>query len=215
MYNNKQALEFSQRLYQDVFHKFDLKGLANYYHKDTKWHSCDIELDYETQYDYFRDLSNAGVYSKPDILKVVPSEKGLITWVIHNHFTADEKKILSVNTMVNIELKDDKISHIDFMWDLPTNFVMPKVKQQLYNTPLLEIEELLTAAEMKSFLYAIRGYSARMIAEKLFRSIRTIETHFESIKHKLGLVKISEASEYAFSKGFLVFAPIIKSKHDE
>jgi len=55
----------------------------------------------------------------------------------------------------------------------------------------------LSDRELEVFLLIGRGYATRKIAEKLYLSIKTIETYRAHIKEKLGLADASELLQYA------------------
>ncbi len=65
----------------------------------------------------------------------------------------------------------------------------------------------LTHKESEILYYFIRGASARNIAEILYRSRRTIETHIDSIKNKLGIYKKSELIEFCIENNMLNSIP--------
>jgi len=59
----------------------------------------------------------------------------------------------------------------------------------------------LSPREYEILLLLAEGYSNREIAEKIFRSIKTVETYRANIKTKLGLRKHSEIVRYVRQAG--------------
>ncbi len=58
--------------------------------------------------------------------------------------------------------------------------------------------EQLTGRQKECLYLLLQGFSAKMIAQKLGLSSRTIETHIEGIKNRLGCFRKSEIIEYGF-----------------
>lgn len=63
----------------------------------------------------------------------------------------------------------------------------------------------LTGREQEILAHLAKGYTNRDIAEQLFVSIKTIESHRAKIMEKLKLKTRSDLVEYAFKNGLLVF----------
>src|SRR5437016_13683211 len=57
--------------------------------------------------------------------------------------------------------------------------------------------DVLSDREMQVFQLLGASYSAREIAEQFHLSRKTIETHFEKIKHKLSLHNAAELKQFA------------------
>lgn len=70
-----------------------------------------------------------------------------------------------------------------------------------------DIDFGLTQKEFECFFYLLRGKSTTEISSILYRSARTIETHIESIKNKLGLTKRSELFDFAYAHGLINIIP--------
>jgi DNA-binding CsgD family transcriptional regulator len=65
----------------------------------------------------------------------------------------------------------------------------------------------ITKKEFECFFYLLRGKSIADISHILCRSARTIETHIENIKNKLGLSKKSELFDFAYTYGLINVIP--------
>jgi two-component system response regulator NreC len=66
--------------------------------------------------------------------------------------------------------------------------------------------ELLTRREGQVFRLLILGYTNAEIAELLFLSVRTVESHRASLQRKLGFATRAELVALASSRGLLVQA---------
>jgi DNA-binding CsgD family transcriptional regulator len=65
----------------------------------------------------------------------------------------------------------------------------------------------LTKKEFESLFYLLRGKSIAETSTILNRSARTVETHIENIKNKLGLCKKSELFDFAYAHGLINIIP--------
>ena len=61
----------------------------------------------------------------------------------------------------------------------------------------------LTARELEVLRLIARGQTNREIAERLFLSVRTIESHRARLQRKLDLTRRSELVEYALERGLV------------
>jgi DNA-binding NarL/FixJ family response regulator len=75
----------------------------------------------------------------------------------------------------------------------------PRKKENGRSDPYM----LLSNREREVFHMAAHGYTNTEIAEKLFISRRTVETHRANAMHKLNLVNQTELIRYALQKGIL------------
>lgn len=62
--------------------------------------------------------------------------------------------------------------------------------------------ETLSGAELKVFWQVIQGFTNKEIANHLFLSPRTVQTHLSNILAKLGLKNRSQLVKYAFENGY-------------
>lgn len=63
--------------------------------------------------------------------------------------------------------------------------------------PSANVEDVLTNRELEIFRLIGRGLSTQKIARQLFLSTRTVDTHRQRLKDKLGLASSQDLSEYA------------------
>ena len=68
-----------------------------------------------------------------------------------------------------------------------------------------ESMQQLTGREQEVLSYLAKGYTNREVAEKLYVSIKTIESHRAKIMEKLNLQTRHELVKYAIKNGFLDF----------
>ena len=69
--------------------------------------------------------------------------------------------------------------------------------------PPLVRGSLLSPREREVLLLLAKGYTNREIADRIFRSVKTVETYRASIKRKLGLRNRAEIFRYARAAGLL------------
>lgn len=63
--------------------------------------------------------------------------------------------------------------------------------------------EILTAREKQILIRIAKGETNKVIADKLFLSVRTVEAHRNNIKYKLNLQTAADLTRYALSKNWL------------
>lgn len=73
----------------------------------------------------------------------------------------------------------------------------PTLKVELKEI-LDEIKSNLTLRQFQIFIYTIEGYSSKVIADKLFLSARTVDSHIKEILAKLKVEKRSQLSGIFF-----------------
>ncbi|TAN46080.1 MAG: response regulator transcription factor [Candidatus Methanoperedens sp.] len=61
----------------------------------------------------------------------------------------------------------------------------------------------LTKREREILLLVVSGFTSKKIAEKLFISDKTVETHRMRMMHKLGIHKTADLVRYAITSGLL------------
>lgn len=69
----------------------------------------------------------------------------------------------------------------------------------------------LTTEELRVLYYVFQGFTAKKIAEKTNKSVRTADYHLENIKNKMGCQKKDEIIEVAMRHG--IFWDIISAPH--
>ena len=82
-----------------------------------------------------------------------------------------------------------------------------KLRSKIAQSPTLKIElkeildeirSNLTSRQFQIFIYTIEGYSSKEIADKLFLSARTVDSHIKEILTKLKVEKRSQLSGIFF-----------------
>jgi two-component system response regulator NreC len=79
----------------------------------------------------------------------------------------------------------------------------PLLQQQSQDPPLTTFPESITPREVEVLKLIARGYTNRQIAEKLYISVRTVESHRENIMDKLDLTSRVELVRYAHMHGLI------------
>ncbi len=84
-------------------------------------------------------------------------------------------------------------------------FVSPSVSQKIFKAPFHEekVPHVLTAREREVLELIASGLTNRQIADKLFISIKTVETHRTNIMQKLDVHTIADLVRYAIKTGLL------------
>ena len=82
-----------------------------------------------------------------------------------------------------------------------TNTVGENVLMEIYETE--NIQKELTMKEIEIVKHISEGLTSKEIAEKLFLSPRTVETHRHNILKKLGFSNAAQLSSWAKDKGYL------------
>lgn len=212
MFSQQKAEQFIGQLYDRLYRGYQSDEFSKFYAPDARWYTHGVSFGYDEMYQHFVLSKQDGFLMNPVVHRVEPTAEGISVLVNHQRLLADGELDREVNTMANLTIKDDHITEVSFMWSLPVEQVMSYLRAyHLPVFPKLEIQELLTSSELRCFLYAIRGYSAKEVAEKLCRSPRTVESHFVQIKSKLGLAKITDCIEYAIQTGILKLLPILEA----
>lgn len=67
----------------------------------------------------------------------------------------------------------------------------------------------LTIKESVTFYYLLRGFTAKQIGLKFFRSKRTVEKHILHIRQKLGVKSKSEIVEIAIKLNLYIYTPAV------
>jgi DNA-binding NarL/FixJ family response regulator len=84
-------------------------------------------------------------------------------------------------------------------------FVSPSVSQKIFKAPFHEekVPHVLTVREREVLELIASGLTNRQIADKLFISIKTVETHRTNIMQKLDVHTIADLVRYAIKTGLL------------
>jgi len=215
MASQTQAFNFINRVYREVWQPYDAKALGKYYDLKLKAHSLEESFCFSDFYELLKCNAEQLSHMQVQFHRVIVDGcNNLVAWFTTSHFGNDSQKIYHLQTMANYQIKGDKIIQVEFMWDKPTSFVMNQASQlQTISNP--KIGKTLSKRETQCFLYSLKGYSAKLIANKLKLSTRTVETHLNNIKYKLDLANSREIIDFAFAMGYLHFAPLLATFFEE
>jgi two-component system response regulator NreC len=81
-------------------------------------------------------------------------------------------------------------------------YLEPQLGARLAATTMAAPPEL-TGREVEVLRLIARGQTNREVAERLFLSVRTVETHRARLQRKLGLSRRSDLVEYALERGLM------------
>jgi DNA-binding NarL/FixJ family response regulator len=76
-------------------------------------------------------------------------------------------------------------------------------KAEGLKTPSLSDDAILTKREKEILILVADGLTNQQIAEKLFISARTVDTHRTNIMQKLNIHDVANLVRYAIDKGFV------------
>ncbi len=74
------------------------------------------------------------------------------------------------------------------------------------STPHFDKLDKLTRRELEVLYYAALGMTSDEVAQRLFRSIKTVENHLASISHKMDFKGRAELVRFATARGIVAFA---------
>ena len=81
-------------------------------------------------------------------------------------------------------------------------YLEPQLGARLAATATVAAPEL-TGRELEVLRLIARGQTNREVAERLFLSVRTVETHRSRLQRKLGVARRSDLVEYALERGLV------------
>lgn len=145
---------------------------------------CDITLKDATGYDVLTYLDEKKRQEKTIVLSM-HEDKNYVKKAIRlgakgyvAKSSAHEEIILAIEKVINGEIYLKK-EYQDIFYDLYT-----------------EKEQILSDREREVLEYIVKGYTLTEIGEKLFLSVKTIDTYKKRLMEKLGLKKRSELIDY-------------------
>ncbi len=145
---------------------------------------CDITLKDATGYDVLTYLDEKKRQEKTIVLSM-HEDKNYIKKAIRlgakgyvAKSSAHEEIILAIEKVINGEIYLKK-EYQDIFYDLYT-----------------EKDQILSDREREVLEYIVKGYTLTEIGEKLFLSVKTIDTYKKRLMEKLGLKKRSELIDY-------------------
>lgn len=92
-----------------------------------------------------------------------------------------------------------------YLYPTATKRLMSEYMDQIRNANKAGSFEILSVREKEIVSLVVKGYSNKEVAEQLFISVKTVETHKSNIMEKLGFKTRPELVQYAMKKGLLNF----------
>lgn len=151
--------------------------------------------------------AGSGIEAAIKITNTLPKTK-IIGLSLHDDITY-VKKFLSIGAKGYLTKNTNKaelISGIHAVYNGEI-FISAEIKDRNF-TSLLNVEDedskkSLTMKEIEIVKHIAQGLTSKIIAEKLFVSHRTIETHRHNILKKLGFTNAAQLSSWAKDKGYI------------
>ncbi len=151
--------------------------------------------------------AGSGIEAAIKITNTLPKTK-IIGLSLHDDITYVKKflSICSKGYLTKNTNKAELISGIHAVYNGEI-FISAEIKDRNF-TSLLNVEEhdskkSLTMKEIEIVKHIAQGMTSKIIAEKLFVSHRTIETHRHNILKKLGFTNAAQLSSWAKDKGYI------------
>jgi DNA-binding CsgD family transcriptional regulator len=170
----------------------------------------------------------ADEFIKQDKL-VMATEKELSILDIHEYARGDHKLLLTkkkpfyqnnqlAGTICHcMEIDSVNLQRITATLIQQDKAYLPKSNkhERSYTVGVLHGEKNLSPRESECLFYLLRGKTMKEIGKALSISPRTVETHLEHIKQKLGCATRGEMTDYAILNGFLAYIPesVLKSNY--
>ena len=187
-YNPKKGEELGLEYYISLVHPEDFKFVLDTYKKAFSYInelSIREKKDYKLIYSYRTKGKEGKYYSVIDQMVVLELDKKGNVWLL---MTISDK--------------------------LPSNFKFKKANRQLLNTKNNKLylfedsikfkeKAILSAREIEVLGLVSKGYASKIIADKLFLSVHTVNNHRKKILEKIDASNIAEAITYAKNLGFI------------
>ena len=213
MPNTATAIQYITNMYQQVWHPLSLEGFQRYYDKNIIGQTGKITLCYDELCEHLRLSGQRFAYLQPNFHNIMSiADNRVVAWFTQIAMTHEGTEAFRLNTMANYEIKDDKITRVEFMWDKPVDFVMINLADTHKATlggAKSDIEDRLTRRELECFFHIIQGKTTKQIARELHLSPRTVESYIDNMKLKLKLNSIQQVVEYAVAQGFIAVSPLL------
>lgn len=212
MSDMSKAVNYFNRMYTEAWTNWNFSKFKEYYHKDVKMYSGDLEINYDELCEHHIDCSQRFSCAIANCHNIMAGDANhIIAWFTQIIMHDEQQEAFRIQTMSNYKIVDDKIVRVDFMWDKPANFIMPilnKCRKGSLNGAVSDIEDILTRRELETFFYLIQGRSAKQIAKIMRLSNRTIEDYAARIRFKLNFNKTSDIIEYAIQENLIHMSPL-------
>lgn len=103
---------------------------------------------------------------------------------------------------INTVMKDDIYISPAISSEVINNYVLGR-KKISQSDDIVNSREILTSRQRETLQLIAEGNSTKMIAEKLFISVKTVETHRAQLMKKLGIYDIAGLVKYAIKIGLI------------
>ncbi|HSD62848.1 MAG TPA: response regulator transcription factor [Ignavibacteriaceae bacterium] len=103
---------------------------------------------------------------------------------------------------INTVMKDDIYISRAISSEVINNYILGR-KKISQSDEIVNSREILTSRQRETLQLIAEGNSTKMIAEKLFISVKTVETHRAQLMKKLGIYDIAGLVRYAIKIGLI------------
>jgi DNA-binding CsgD family transcriptional regulator len=184
--------QMSMPFFMQLIHPDDLHWFLAFEQQVVKFFNAMTHVEgaqYKVRYDYrIRRADNSYIRLLHQMLTIMPDENGVTT------------QTLCVHTDIT-HLKSEGLPVLSFIgMDGAPSYLDVKVNALL---PLLPIEEKLTKQEKKILRYLIEGKLSKQIADILFVSTNTVNTHRRNMLRKTKMLNTAELIGAAIKGGWI------------
>ena len=128
-FTDKTAEQFYKKFYADIWSHFNSENYDKYYDKSVQAYSEDLTLNYDMLLAHLKNCGERYAYATAKYHKITaPSTNRIKVWMTQTAYTADDKPVMHLETIVTYEIVNDKIKRLWFMWDSPGTDVMEVLK---------------------------------------------------------------------------------------
>lgn len=203
--------EFVADLYNQLWKPLDSNVMLKFYNRNATWQMGQLHMQFEQMHHRLRIMKETCHHVDISIRKILHHKDNISVWYHQVHYDYNFKKVDQINTITTLKMDDDKIFHVNCIWDKSPEEIIQRfsmIEHKQRRLPKTEIGQSLTRREQQIFFYIIQGNTNRLIADKLSISQRTVESHVNSIKFKLGLDNSKQFIEFAITHGYLELSSI-------
>jgi DNA-binding CsgD family transcriptional regulator len=211
------VVTFVNELYANFWNSLNADAMPQYYNKDATWHVGNFSMSFDEMRTHVSQMKESTLLIQQNIHKIVHSKKKISIWYNQRLYNHDKELSDQFNTITTLSMNNDKIQRVHFIWDKPEKTVIDTFSKVVSppSLPETKISKILSRRELQIFYYLIQGNTAKLIAERLSISPRTVDSHILAIKTKTGLPNIKQITEYAIEHGYLSLSPIFTSLFEE
>lgn len=143
-----------------------------------------------------------GLEAIPKVREASPDTRVVVLTMQDDPAFAKEAMQAGVLGYVLKEAADDELVHAIRMAASGRTYLQPELGARLASEPPV-LDDELSERELEILRLIALGHTNSEIAERLFLSVRTVESHRAHVQQKLRMTKRSELVRYALERGLL------------